>query len=116
MLVGLYTVATGGGPHVFSPGTWGMALTSVEAIKMGQINVLLCTMVLIGLIRPIHWRMLVLGAALQTVHFSFIAYSCWYTGGDVAVGMYAVIAFVLPHLMLATAGVRYGSRTVKNAG
>lgn len=110
MLVGIYTIATGGGESIFTPNTWGTILTDIEAVKLGQINVLCCAMVLIGLIRPIHWRMLVAGSSLQVVHFGFIAYSCLYSGGDIAVGIYAIIAFTLPHLALAVAGFRYATR------
>lgn len=87
----------------FTPETWGQFAYTFPAAMWAGIIMLASSACLIGLIEPIHRRMVIVGGAVNVANYIAISYSAFLTGGDPAVGLYASV-FFLPLNILMVAG------------
>lgn len=87
------------GAKNFRQATWGELLYSYPAALWAGINMGCSAALVLALLRPIWVIGVVIGSAIQTIHFSVISYSMLATNGDPGAGLYA-LAFLGLHAWL----------------
>lgn len=75
--------------YAFRPGVWGALAFSIPARAWAIALAMSSAMVIVGLVRPVWSRLVVVGAALQALQNAVLAYSSVYYGGTVVIGFYA---------------------------
>jgi hypothetical protein len=88
------------GATAFSPAVWGAFAYSFPAWVWAGILMTCTGAILVGLIEPMHRRLVLLGSGVLTVNHSALAYSAFATNGDPAVGLYAIILFLPLNILL----------------
>jgi len=63
------------------------------------------TLAWIGLIKPIHKKMVAIGAIGNAIQFMLLSYSAVFTGGEFIVGVFASLLFLTPHVWLSIEAV-----------
>jgi hypothetical protein len=91
------------GAKAFSPEVWGAFAYSYPAWMWAGILMLCSGATLVGLIEPIHRRLVFVGSGAMIVNYIAITYSAFLTGGDPAVGLYASV-LLLPLSIVVFAG------------
>lgn len=91
------------GASAFSPTTWGRWAWDLSAEFWAALNMGASAICLIGLINPIHRKMVILGGSLHMLQHIGLSFSAFFTGGDVAIGLYASVFFLTLHMVM-TAG------------
>jgi len=99
----VFWIDTMGNGSAFNAGAWGQFAYAWPAAVWAMILMASSAACLIGLIDPIHRRLVVLGGVVQIANYIAISYSAFYTGGDPAVGIYAA-SFFLPINLIMVAG------------
>ena len=92
-------------PSAFKESTWGSLAYERDAMFWGAINAVSAFITALGLLRPVKNKMIAVGAVLQALQFSAIFTSCAFYGGDVGIGLYAVM-LCLMHCKIAFEAVR----------
>lgn len=70
--------------------TWGGILFHQPSWFWGALNAVASATCVIGLIKPPRYRIILIGAGMHLLHFSAIAISCLFYGGDFAIGLWAL--------------------------
>lgn len=91
------------GSTAFSPETWGTFAYGLSAEFWAMMNMSAATISLIGLLNPVHRKMVVVGGSMHFMQHLGLSYSAFFTGGDLGVGLYASF-FFMPFHMIMTAG------------
>jgi len=92
-------------PSAFKESTWGALAYERDASFWGSVNAMSAFITALGLLRPVKNKMIVTGAALQSLQFSAIFTSCVFYGGDIGIGLYALMLCLL-HCKIAYEAVR----------
>jgi hypothetical protein len=82
------------GSTAFSPAVWGDFAYSFPAWMWAGILMTCTGAILVGLIEPMHRRLVLLGSSVLIVNHVAVAYSAFATNGDPTVGLYASILFL----------------------
>jgi len=99
----VFWVEASSGASSFSPVTWGDFAYSFPAQFWAFVNMFAAFVTLIGLINPVHRRMVAFGGCVHLCQHVALAYSAAMTGGDLAVALYASLLLIPIHLSM-TAG------------
>lgn len=90
LAIGVYFwVASTTGVAKFSVETWGAFAYGLSAEFWSAMNMAASAICVIGLIDPIRRGMVVFGGLLHVAEYIGLTYSAAYTGGDIAVAIYA---------------------------
>jgi len=92
----------------FEETTWGWLAYSFPAVGWAFINMATSAITIIGLMKPIRYWMVAVGAALHCVQFLILSYSAALCGGVFVIGLYASVVFLPLHLWLLLEAVRSG--------
>lgn len=110
LLVGVFSwVADGVGVDSFSPETWGEWACQFPAAFWGGCTAVFSAMVLSGLMRPMKRERIIVGASLQALQFTGIAYSAAFTGGQFAIALWPIVLLIPINLLVAYQGYKYES-------
>lgn len=85
--------------------TWGNLLYKQPTWFWGAFNAIAAAVLTIGLVSPPNTKMIMAGSFLQILHFSAIALSCIFYGGDFAIGLWGV-GFLAFHAKIFYEAVR----------
>ncbi len=94
--------------EAFNEGTCGALCLSAKAEFWAILMIVHSLLVLKGLIRPRVWQNVAIGACISALHFSVIAYSAMFTGGQFVIGAWAMVFFVPVSLTIAASAVYRG--------
>lgn len=96
--------------EAFSEDTWGSFCLRFPAETWAMMMMAQSALIWAGLKDPLKWRWIAVGATMGVIHFSAIAYSAVYTGGEFVIGVWAIALFIPMHMVLAMAAVYRGLR------
>lgn len=99
----IYWIDAAHGSGSFHEQTWGSFAYNLSAEFWAMLNMGAATLTLIGLINPIHRKMVTIGGLLHCAQHVGLSASAFFTGGDLGVGLYASVFFLTMH-MIMTAG------------
>lgn len=105
--VGLFFYTAGRAqPGVFQASTWGNLAHEMPAAFWGAFNALAAMITILGLLKPIKSKMVMVGASFQVLQFGAIATSCILYQGDYGIGIYSV-CLVIMHTKILYESARY---------
>lgn len=82
-------------PSAFKESTWGSLAYERDAMFWGSVNAISAFITALGLLRPVKNKMIAMGAVLQSLQFGAIFTSCVFHGGDIGIGIYALMLCIL---------------------
>lgn len=106
----LFWLSTAFNVDSFSPETWGTWACQFPAKWWAAVQTISSAMIVTGLMKPITWKRVAIGAAIQAAQFAALAMSATFTGGQFVIGVYPSVLFVPFHLVLLVEAWRYDAR------
>jgi len=101
----VFWIDASSGAQNFSATTWGAMAYAIDAEFWAMANMGASAIALIGLINPIHRRMVTIGGSLHIAQNLAISYSAAFTGGDMAVALYASILLITINTLMVAGAV-----------
>lgn len=96
----LFWVGSTDGHLSFTSATWGNFAYSAPAEFWAFVTMAFSAITFNGLMKPVRHWMVALGSGLHCLHFLVLSYSAVFTGGEMAIGIYASVLLLPLHMWM----------------